>query len=122
MKTEQTLSTLMFSELDLNETSNSTFNKLVLKTVDEVLSSLGNNCKTAIYHYIETECAIPMAEIPNRAQEFSNALQNLFGTGAVLIEIEIMKRLSNRVPDFKFSPGKSSLSLKTYLSSLSSFL
>jgi hypothetical protein len=122
MKIQQNIGSIAMTELDLSESPNRAFDTIVLETIDEVFSCLGNSCKKAIYHYIETECAIPRNAIPNHANELSNALQNLFGPGAGLIEIEIMKRLSRRVPEFKFSPRRSSLSLEMYLVSLSSFL
>jgi hypothetical protein len=110
------------AEIDLHETSSQAFEVIVLESVEEVFSCLGKNCKQAIYHYLESKCAIPRNEIPHRAQEFSEALQNLLGPGAGLIEIEIMKKLSCRVPGFKIFPRKSNISLENYLSSLSSFL
>jgi hypothetical protein len=122
MKIQQNTVSIVMAEIDLNETPRHAFDVIVLESVEEVFSCLGNSCKKAIYHYLEFECAMPRSEIPNRGQEFSNALQNLLGPGAGLIEIEIMKKLSGKVPGFKISPRKSNLSLDNYLSSLSSFL
>jgi hypothetical protein len=122
MKTEQIMSIVPIAQITASEPHSHTFNKIVLETIDEVFTCFGNNCKQAIYRYLQNQCNIPRTEIPTRAQEFSNALETLFGPGAGLIEIEIMKRLSSRVPEFKHSPIKSNLSFGNYLSSLNSFL
>ena len=36
-------------------------------------------------------------DIPSRIEEFSKALENIFGTGSKIIEIQIMKKLFNKV-------------------------
>lgn len=105
-----------------SETQKSTFDKLVMEAIDEVLSALGDSCKQAIYFYLERECNISRNKIPNRIPDFSDALEQLFGVGAGLIEIQIMKRLRNKVPQFKHSTKNQSLSFENYIASLSSFV
>ena len=122
MKPEQNMSLVSIVQIDASEPRSHTFNEIVLETIDEVFTCFGNNCKQSIYRYLQNQCNISRTEIPIRVQEFSNAIETLFGPGASLIEIEIMKRLSSRVPEFRHSPRKSNLSFGNYLSSLNSFL
>jgi hypothetical protein len=73
------------------------FNKLLLEAIDEALSFLGESSKTAIYYHLETVFNIKKQEIPNRVDDFSRALERLFGLGAKHLEILFMKSLYAKV-------------------------
>lgn len=95
---------------------NREFNKLVLEAVDEGLSSLGDSPKQAIYFYLEKTFKIKRSEIPNRIEEFSNALEQIFGHGSKLVEIQIMKLLYEKVGQaFVYSPEKDDLLFTEYM-------
>lgn len=95
---------------------NREFNKLVLKAVDESLSSLGESAKQAIYSYMEKTCKIKRSEIPGKIEEVTNALEQIFGDGAKLIEIQIMKTLYQKVGEaFVYSPKKDELIFAEYV-------
>ena len=76
---------------------NREFNKLVLDAVDAGLSSLGDSPKQAIYFYLEKTFKIKRSEIPKKIEEFATALEQIFGHGAKLVEIQIMKLLYEKV-------------------------
>lgn len=70
---------------------------MLLETIDEALSSLGETQKTAIYHHLEKTFNIKRQEIPEKVDDFSSALERLFGLGAKHLEILFMKTLYVKV-------------------------
>jgi hypothetical protein len=70
---------------------------LLLEAIDEALSSLGETPKKAIYYQLETAFNIKRLEIPNKIDDFSRALERLFGVGAKHLEIVFMKNLYAKV-------------------------
>jgi hypothetical protein len=73
------------------------FSSLLLEAIDEVLSSLGETPKTAIYHQLKTAFNIKTKETPNKIDVFSRALERLFDVGAKHLEILFMKSLYARL-------------------------
>ena len=69
----------------------------MLEAIDEALSSLGESPKTAIYYHLEKAFQIRRLEIPERVEDFSSALERLFGLGAKHLEILFMRRLYFKV-------------------------
>jgi hypothetical protein len=76
---------------------NPEFNEFVLEAIDEGLSSLGDSSKQAIYYHLEKNFRIKKPDIPNKIEEFANAMEKIFGDGAKLLEIEMMRRLYDKV-------------------------
>jgi len=81
----------------LAEKERANFNRLLLEAIDETLSCLGKSSKAATYHQLETAFKIKKEEIPDRIDDFSRALESLFGLGAKLLEIMFMKNLHAKV-------------------------
>jgi hypothetical protein len=73
------------------------FNGLLLEAIDETLSCLGESSKTATYRHLETAFKIKKKEIPSKIDDFSRALESLFGLGAKVLEIMFMKSLHDKV-------------------------
>jgi hypothetical protein len=73
------------------------FDQLLLDAIDEGLSGLGEASKASIYIYLESHFNIRKQEIPNKLNEFSNALERIFGLGARHLEILLMKNLHAKV-------------------------
>jgi len=91
------------------------FTKLLLEAVDETLSSLGSSSKRAIYFYLERNFSIKKQEIPNRIEEFTDAIEKLFGNGAKILEIQIMKHLhENLGRDFEYFSESDNLLFTDY--------
>jgi hypothetical protein len=92
------------------------FENLLLEAVDEGLSSLGDSPKQAIYFYLEKTFKIKKPDIPNKIEEFANALEKIFGHGAKLLEIQIMKRLYEKFGHaFEYFSEKDDLRFVEYM-------
>jgi len=97
------------------------FEQLINETIDNVLSSLGTVCKRAIYDTLEKKYRLKKNDIADHTMEFSEALEQIFGDAAALLEIQIMKELSRKVPQFKHWP-EGSLTFPGYANALSRFI
>lgn len=77
---------------------NNDFDSIVLQTVDEVLLSLlGESARKAVYFHLKEYFGINKEEIPHHLKEFSYALEKIFGSGAMLIEMAFMKQLHKKI-------------------------
>ena len=74
-----------------------TFDDLLLNSIDEALTSLGESVKQSIYFHIESKFCVPRKDIPEKLGQFQTGLEKIFGTGARFIEILIMKNLHSRI-------------------------
>ena len=70
---------------------------LLLEAVDEGLASLGDSAKHAVYFHVDKKFSIKKEEIPCKVEAFAEALEKIFGPGANLLEILIMKRLYEKI-------------------------
>lgn len=92
------------------------FERLLMEAIDEGLSSLGDSAKQAIYFYLENAFSIRKQDIPNEIQAFTNALEKIFGQGAKILEIEMMKHLYMKVGhDFAYFPENDDLLFTEYV-------
>ena len=73
------------------------FERLMLESVDEALTSLGDSAKQAIYFHLEDKFGIEKNQIPQRVEDFAEGLEKIFGIGAQFLEILIMKNLYERI-------------------------
>ena len=100
----------------LESLRNRGFKKLLLEAVDEGLSFLGDSSTQAIFLHLEKTFKIKKQDIPNKIEEFTNALEKIFGPGAQLLEIQIMKYLYEKVGhDFEYFPEKDELLFTEYV-------
>lgn len=74
-------------------TESAAFDELLLRAVDEALTSLGKSVGQAVYFHIENTFNINRTQIPENLQAFREALEKIFGEGARLIEVQIIKNL-----------------------------
>jgi hypothetical protein len=79
------------------ELQKKTFDDLLLEAINEALSSLGETPKTAIYFHLEKTFNIKKQEIPHRIEDFTSALEEIFGLGAMHLEILFMKHLHAKI-------------------------
>jgi uncharacterized protein YjbK len=94
------------------------FEELLLESVDEGLSSLGETCKQAIYFHLEKEFKLNKRDIAFRIKDFAEAIENIFGVGAKVLEIRIMKNLfKNMGYPFLYFPNQEYLEFTKYLES-----
>ncbi|MCW4003713.1 MAG: hypothetical protein NWE95_07370 [Candidatus Bathyarchaeota archaeon] len=80
-------------EISSSVGSVSSFDGVLLESVDQVFSSLGESVKTSIYFHLENTFGISKKDIPARIADFSDALEKIFSQGARHLEIQIMKNL-----------------------------
>ena len=69
------------------------FELLLSEAIDEGLSLLGDSGKKAIYFYLDKQYDIKQHEMGARVEDFSVALEKIFGLGAVFLQTLILKRL-----------------------------
>jgi hypothetical protein len=73
------------------------FATILLDSIDEALSSLGQNVKLSIYFHLENKFSVPKEDIPDRIEDFSNALEQIFGLASKQLEILIIKHLHQKI-------------------------
>jgi hypothetical protein len=96
------------------------FEKLLLEAIDQGLSSLGDSAKEAVYFYLKRTFSIEKLDIHNKIGEFANAIEEIFGLGAKILEIQIIKCLYEKVGyDFKYFPEKDDLLFTKYVEAAS---
>ena len=99
-----------------NEIAFNNFEQLLVEAIDESLSSLGSSAKHAIYYHLENLFNIKKSEIPFKIEEFTIAIEDIFGEGAQLLEIQMMKCLHQKVgTPFKQIPMKDELVFTDYM-------
>jgi hypothetical protein len=78
-------------------TKKKNFDQILLESIDEALCILSESVKTSIYFHLWDKFEIKKQEIPNKLDEFSDALESIFGIGARHLEILFMKSLYSKI-------------------------
>jgi hypothetical protein len=73
------------------------FDKLLLESVDETLSVLGEEPKSTFYKLLDCKFAMKQSEIAFRAEEFNGILEDVFGSGAAHLQLFLVKRLQQKI-------------------------
>lgn len=89
--------------------------------MDQAFTKLGAQTKHRLFSFLETDYELSKEDIPDRIEDFINALEQIFGTSASLIEIDIMKSIQQKVPSFILTMEETDLNFLCYLQSLKSF-
>jgi hypothetical protein len=108
--------------LNKPDSSDNNFEKLLIEAVDEGLSFMGDSCKEAIYFYLKSTFKIEKQEISYKIEEFTNALEKIFGEGSKIIEIRIIRALHQRVNQFNYFPNQGDIVFAEYVVALRRFL
>ena len=74
-----------------------TFEKILLESIDEGLDCLGKKAKQAIYFHLENKYSLNKEDIAHKVKIFTKAIEDVFQTGAILLEIKIMKILFSKI-------------------------
>ena len=98
------------------------FEAAMIEAVDDSFSPFGHSSKQAIYFQLENAFKIKKQEIPCKIEEFADAIEQIFGAGAKLIEIRIIEALHERIQDFVHFPKKGDLVFTEYVANLRAFL
>ena len=94
------------------------FERIVIDAVEKVFSSIDESCKQAIYHHLSNNFNITKEQIPHKIDVFANALEEMFGAGAKLIKIEIMKLTFCQVKTIKHQTKQDGLLFTDYMKKL----
>ena len=87
----------------------------ITEAIDESLSSFGDSFKQVIYFQLQKTFHIEKEEIPSRIDEFANAIEEMFGIGAKLIEIRIIEALHAKIEGFVHFPKEKDLMFTQYM-------
>ncbi len=86
------------------------FPQILLESIDEGLSVLGNEPREAVYQFLRTICSLPREDIPDHVPEFAAGLRRALGGASKVIERLILRRLFEKtgssfrdVPDTDFN-------------------
>ncbi len=95
------------------------FCKMFGEAIDEAFSSLGEPTREAIYIHLKNSFGIAKHEIPYRINDFSDALEKIFGPAARNLEILCIKNIQAKARiDYKWDLPESSgseLTFKEYI-------
>jgi hypothetical protein len=69
------------------------FDDTLLNAVDFAFNSLGRSCKQALYFHLKKTFHVGRREIPEKVEEFDNALKLIFKDGAIFLERLILDEL-----------------------------
>lgn len=94
------------------------FEEYLLVAIDEAFNSIEENCKQTIYHRLEKKYKLNKKDIPDRIEDFSESIESIFGLGAKVLEIRIMKNLYRKIEcPFPYLFNKESLDFVNYIRS-----
>jgi hypothetical protein len=73
--------------------SSQKFNDALLRAVDFAFDSLGKSCTQALYFHLQKTFHVGRAEIPEKVEEFRDAVRLIFKNGAIFLEKLILEKL-----------------------------
>jgi len=73
------------------------FAKILIEAVDQGLLFLGASAQKAIYFHLEKDYSVKKEKVPANVEAFVNALESIFGAGALVIEKSILKNLHSKL-------------------------
>ena len=73
------------------------FEEILLAAIDESFCSLGEGCKQAIFFHLEKNYMLNRENIPNRIEDFSDAIDFIFGIGGKVLQCMIIRNLFKRI-------------------------
>jgi hypothetical protein len=94
------------------------FEMVVMESIDEVFSTLGENVKQAMYSYLENNYGMKKDQIPSMIDDFTTAVESLFGDAAKLVELKIIEKVQGRVKGFVYKSNSKEIFFVEYLSAL----
>jgi hypothetical protein len=109
-------------QIDLDDHNASKFDQTIIEAIDVTFSKLGVRVKEVFYSALDKEYKLNKENIPVMIDEFAEALEKIFGSSALILEIDLMKNLSKRFPEFKLEAKSSDLTFINYMKSLKGFI
>jgi hypothetical protein len=101
------------------EKKTTNFEEVLLEAIDEGLSLLGESSKQTVYFHLEKIFKMDRQNIPYRIEEFTDAIEKIFGNGAKILEIQIMKCLFKKVGyKLKHYPKRENITFTEYITAV----
>ena len=95
------------------------FEEILLEAIDEGLSLIGESAKKVVYAYLEKMFKMSKEDIPYRIEDYTRAIEEIFGTGAKIIQIKTMRSLYKKVAyPIKQYPEEKSLTFTEYVATM----
>ena len=98
------------------------FENILIEAIDETFSKLSMPVNKAFYSFLKVNYKLTKENITSGIGDFVDGLQKIFGTGAPLLEIDIIKNLQQKTPSFIYLLDSPDLSFEDYLQSLNRYL
>jgi len=95
---------------------------IILAAIDEGLSLFGDSVKKVVYSKFEKNYHLGRQDIPGNIEKFVVTVEAIFGVGAGLVEMKILKTLHARAKGFTYFPDGADFDFKDYVQSVRSFL
>ncbi len=92
--------------------------KIILDAVDESLALFGDSVRKNIYLQLQNDYRIEKQHIPPKIDEFTLAIEEIFGAGARLVEMKIMETLHTKMQGFLYISKNKDLMFKDYVQSI----
>jgi len=77
------------------------FDDLLIESIDIALSRLSEPIKNEFYVRLENNFCMERQNIPNEIGEFSQILHRIFGSGAFILEVSLMRILYSKCAEFR---------------------
>ncbi len=94
------------------------FEKKIIEAIDEAFYSIGNDCPQTIYDYLDRNFMLTRLNIPKRIEDFSDAMDRIFGLGAKIVKIRIIKNLYQRMENSIEYTNDKTLDFVDYIQSI----
>jgi hypothetical protein len=91
---------------------------ILVEAIEESFAPFMNSKKYNIFHFLEKEYGLTQHNITQNIEKFVGIIEDLFGPGAKLIEIRIIKLIHKKIQNFAYNPKDHDLFLKEYLIAL----
>jgi hypothetical protein len=84
----------------MSSTVNTSLDRPLIESIDAALSAMGTSTRDSVLLYLRRKYLISLEEIPQRMDEFLQALRTMLGYGARVIEKLVIARLveTNEIP------------------------
>jgi hypothetical protein len=90
----------------------------ISEAVDSSFALFGETFKNLVYSELEKKFDIEKQDIPYRINDFADAIEEICGVGAKLIEAKIIQALHGRTKGFIYVPTGEDLVFTEYIESL----
>ncbi len=112
----------MTLELTKSENCNPKFEVLFLEAVDSAFAMMGDHARRRLWIFVENRIGVNQIENGSDLEGFAEALEDVLGPAAQLVEMRIMQYLHDRVPSFRYSLTKGELSFLSYVQALQHYV